>query len=880
MHEFGITERLFQIALEQADLQDGERIRRLQITLDPDSGYVPDAICFYFEQLARGTPAEGATLDFDLTTEPRHIALNTLEIEEARVSVAGRHPTNGPEVVCRWRLTVNGVVQGVGFRPFVYNLARQLGLCGWVRNTAAGVEMELQGQEKELEHFLHHLHHDAPPLAHILAVDIESIPTLEDQPDELQIRTSHEDSGRTLISPDVATCPRCLSELFDPPDRRYHYPFTNCTHCGPRFTIIESLPYDRPRTTMAGFPLCPACVAEYHRPDDRRFHAQPVACPVCGPDIWYTEAQADCEPADETPIGEAALAAAVACLTEGGIVAMKGLGGFHLVCRADDDAAVRRLRQRKSRPYKPLAVMVRNLEEASRSCELGETEKALLLSPEAPIVLLRKRTDAGPHLAPAISPQNGYIGLMLPYTPLHHLLLQEVGLPLVMTSGNRSGEPLCIDNAEAAAHLVGICDGFLFHNRPIARRCDDSVLATAAFRDKTVSASVRRSRGLAPLPILLPESGTDAVPMVVAGADLKNVSAVVVDRQVFLSQHIGDLSHPAARREQAAAIESLERLFNVRPQAIVCDLHPDYASAHYARRRATTEGLPLIEVQHHHAHIAACLAENQYPGPVIGLSFDGTGYGADGCIWGGEVLLATLADFQRLYHLQYLPLPGGDAGARHLARIALAYLRSLLPEVDPGPLLPTLSSAEMSLIEQMLARQFNTPLTSSMGRLFDAVSALLGLCHQATYEAQAAIALEEAALRSAYDGPGYSFYLADGQIMLAPLFEQLLEHIRAGRPIPDIARAFHLTIAEIAVAAAKDAHNKYGTAGNGLKTVALSGGVWQNRLLLELTVPRLQKAGFEVLLQRAVPANDGGLAYGQAAVAAAWLAKKGNEPCA
>ena len=881
MHEFGITERLFQIALDQADLQDGERIRRLQITLDPDSGYVPDAIRFYFEQLAQGTPAEGAALDFDLSAEPRHIALNTLEIEEVRLKATDHHQVNGSEAIMRWRLAVTGVVQGVGFRPFGHNLARQLNLSGWVRNTAAGVELELQGQEKELQHFLHHLQHDAPPLAHILAVDTEVIPILEDQPDELQIRSSHEASGRTLISPDVATCPRCLSDLFDPQDHRYRYPFTNCTHCGPRFTIIESLPYDRPRTTMAGFPLCPVCEAEYHQPHDRRFHAQPVACPACGPGIWYIEGRVDCEPSAETPIDAVALTAAVACLNQGSIVAMRGLGGFHLACRAADEVAVQRLRQRKSRPLKPLAVMVRNLDEASRYCRLDETEKALLLSPEAPIVLLRKRTDAeAAHLAPSISPQNGYLGLMLPYTPLHHLLLQEAGGPLVMTSGNRSGEPLCIDNAEAAQKLAGICDGFLFHNRPIARRCDDSVLGTATFGDQTVNTPLRRSRGLVPLPILLPDKETAAVPMVAAGADLKNVSAVVADRQVFLSQHIGDLSHPAARQEQVEVIRSLERLFNIQPQAVVCDLHPDYASTHYARERAAIEGLRLIEVQHHHAHIAACLAENRRTSPAIGLSFDGTGYGTDGCIWGGEVLLATLADFQRLYHLQYLPLPGGDAATRHPTRIALAYLRTLLPEIDPGPLLPTLPSAEMSLIEQMLAGQINTPLTSSMGRLFDAASALLGLCHRATYEAQAAIALEEAALHSNYDGPGYAFELADGQIMLAPLFRQLLESLRAGHPVPDMACAFHVTIAQIAVAVAKDAQRKYRAADDPLKTVALSGGVWQNRLLLELTVPLLQQAGFEVLLQRAVPANDGGLAFGQAAVAAARLAKKGNEPCA
>ncbi|MBN1991402.1 MAG: carbamoyltransferase HypF [Anaerolineae bacterium] len=774
--------------------------------------------------------------------------------------------------MARRRLQVSGVVQGVGFRPFLHNLAQQLDVSGWVRNTSIGVEMEVQGPAAKLDRFVSRLQQDAPPLARILELETTPLPVIIEQRPGLEIRPSQSRSGRTLVSPDVATCNECRRELFDPADRRYRYAFTNCTHCGPRFTIITNLPYDRPFTTMAAFPLCPNCAREYQNPADRRFHAQPVACPECGPVVWYTQVNQTPALTVDTPLGDAAVKAAVSCMENNGVVALKGLGGFHLTCRADNSLAVGRLRTNKHRPAKPLAVMMRSLAEVTDYCHAGPAEQALLAAPEAPIVLLRKRTDsAAKQLAPEIAPQNGYIGVMLPYTPLHHLLLQAAAAPLVMTSGNRQGEPLCIDNVEANEGLSSYCDGFLFHNRPIARRCDDSVMFIASLNHQTLIQPLRRSRGLAPLPVLLPKAVILEVPLLAAGADLKNVPALAVERQVFLTQHIGDLESLKAREEYVRAIADFEQFFHIQPQAIVCDLHPDYASSRYARRRAKDEGLPLLEVQHHHAHLAACLAENDCAGPAIGLCFDGTGYGLDGHIWGSEVLLADLRNFRRFYHLEYLPLPGGDAATRRPYRIAWAYLRTLLPDLDVSLFFPAVPEWEWSTLEAMLAQGLHTPFTSSMGRLFDAVSALLGLCWEATHEAQAAIALEEAALNSDFTGPAYTFTLADGQIRLGSLFAQIIEDRQNGVLVPNIARRFHQTIAELAVTAAKAVRDYTEAEKRLVNQVALSGGVWQNRLLLEMAVPLLQQADFEVLLHHTVPANDGGLAYGQAAVSAARL---------
>ncbi len=797
----------------------------------------------------------------------------------------------------RRHFTVNGIVQGVGFRPFVHHLARQLDLGGWVLNVSTGVEMELQGESNQLEQFTFRLQKEAPPLAYILSVESRPQAILPDEQPEIVILPSENRPAaaarqtRTLIPPDAATCVLCREELADPAGRRFQYPFTNCTYCGPRYTIIHHLPYDRPQTAMAGFPLCPNCAAEYQHPDDRRFHAQPVACAACGPEIWWSVEGTTPEPNHRQDAGEV-IAKAARYLRQGRIVAIKGLGGFHLACRADNTAALERLRAAKTRPHKPLAVMVTDCRMAAQYCRVSPAEVQLLTSPAAPIVLLgRKASPASSRLGELVAPQSDTIGMMLPYTPLHHLLLRAVQLPLIMTSGNRRGEPLCIDNAAAGEQLSGLVDGFLLHNRPIVRRCDDSVVfvlrlpesgepgrnhhQNGASPPDPVIQPVRRSRGFAPLPVLLPAPMAIDIPLVATGSDLKNVAAVGHGRQVFLTTYIGDLESPAVRKEHQHTISEFERLFHVRPQAIACDLHPDYVSSRYARRRAQEEGLALIEVQHHHAHIAGCLAENGFTSRAVGLAFDGTGYGPDGTIWGGEVLLANLEDYSRLYHLETLPLPGGDAAVRRPYRTALAYLHTLCPMIDRPALFPSVPEAEMQVLETMITQKVNTPLTSSMGRLFDAVSALLGLCLEASFEAQAAIVLEHMA-RKSNAGHCYPFAIAGAEIQVGQLLASIAAERLQGRPVADMARGFHHTIAEIAVAVAveiRDAGHwspaKDPAAVAGSWPVALSGGVWQNRLLLELTVPRLRQAGFTVVLHRQVPANDGGLAYGQAAVAAA-----------
>lgn len=776
---------------------------------------------------------------------------------------------DGVTEVKRRHFAINGVVQGVGFRPFVHHLAGQLGLNGWVCNTAEGVELELQGPDAGLDRFQSRLETDAPPLAHIAVLETWPVLPVWDEPSGLAIRPSdHQRAGpaRTLVSPDIATCPQCLHELGDVTDRRYRYPFINCTDCGPRFTIVNGLPYDRPLTTMTTFPLCSDCGQEYDDPGNRRFHAQPVACSDCGPEIWFVPSQSDQDLPTPEVFGEEALKVIDRLLGEGGVVAIKGLGGFHLAARADNETAVLRIRELKVRPHKPLAIMVSDAAMARQFCYVNSAEEALLTSTAAPIVLLRPRNDLYLKISSLIALQNNAIGVMLPYTPLHHLLLQSANGPLVMTSGNWPGEPLCTSNEEAWLQLRPLCDGLLLHNRAIAHRCDDSVLFAADSGGEIVVQSVRRSRGFVPIPVRLPEAVALEQPLAAAGADLKNVSAVAVDGQVFLTQHIGNLDKPEVRAEQMHTIFDFERLFKIQPQVIVCDSHPNYASSRYAQKRAREEGLKLVEVQHHHAHIAGCLAENEYTGAAIGLAFDGTGYGRDGRIWGGEVLLADLTDFERLYQLEYLPLPGGDAAVRRPYRIAIAYLLALCPQLNVSALFPHVSSQEMDIIQAMVREQLNTPLTSSMGRLFDAVSALLGLCHESTYEAQAAMALEAAAWQSEAGGR-YYFSLEEGQIRLGRLLCQITADRLRGAPTENIARRFHNTIAAIAVAAAQAVTQERGKS----LPVALSGGVWQNRLLLEITVPQLREAGFEVLLHRQVPANDGGLAYGQTAVAAARL---------
>lgn len=746
----------------------------------------------------------------------------------------------------RRRLTVRGVVQGIGFRPFVYRLAQRLGLTGWVRNTAAGVEIEIEGPRKVLAHFVQCLPREAPVSACLVNVDVTETIPLGNLGFSILPSKSGEES--TLIPPDLATCPFCLTEIFCPQDRRFRYPFANCTHCGPRFTIIRALPYERSATTMATFSLCPTCAAEYGNPADRRFHAEPVACPTCGPQVWL-EVENE---AYSNLFAEDALVHAASLLRQGAVLAIQGLGGFHLACDATNEEAVRRLRETKDRRHKPLAVMVQTLQDAQTYGRISTAEAVLLTSIQAPIVLVPKELSTP--LASTIAPDNAYIGLMLPYTPLHHLLLREAARPLVMTSGNRRDEPLCRTIEEAKEALSGRVDGFLCHNRPIHQRCDDSVFFVA----DTGPQPVRRSRGYIPVSISAPL--VSPAPVLGLGAELKNTFCLLQGQDAFLSQHIGDLGSLAAYKHFAASLDHMQRLLKITPTVVAHDLHPDYT----LRRYAASSGLPLVGVQHHHAHIAACLADNRVTGPTIGVAFDGTGYGADGAVWGGEFLIADFKEFRRVAHLEYLPLPGGDTAIRRPYRVALAYLLALFGTVPTLPFLNQVSLAEQRVVGQMVERKVNTPMTSSCGRLFDAVAVLIGLRGEVTYEAQAAIELETISYTGPDDGVSYPFVIEGEQIRLGPLFTSILAEVRSEAPSSAIGRRFHLTLADIVQTVCSQVRDR-----EGLTTVALSGGCWQNRLLLNATVARLRAAGFTVYVHRQAPTNDGGISLGQAVVAAA-----------
>jgi hydrogenase maturation protein HypF len=751
--------------------------------------------------------------------------------------------------VTRWRLTIRGVVQGIGFRPFVYRLAQELCLAGWARNTAAGVEIAIEGPQDRLTHFLQRLQQETPPFAHI--ADIEIAEAIQLSSADFAILPGKPGEDSTLIPPDLATCPLCLEEVLCSRDRRFRYPFANCTNCGPRFTIIRALPYERSATTMAAFALCPSCAVEYKNPADRRFHAEPVACPTCGPRVWLeVENRAEAYRLEGDDITRVA-----ALLRQGAVVAVQGLGGFHLACDATSEEAVRRLRKAKDRLHKPLAIMVATLDEAQTYGQLSTAEAALLTSVHAPIVLVRKR-PASP-LASALAPDNAYLGVMLPYTPLHHLLVREAGRPLVMTSGNRRDEPLCRTVAEAKEALGGRVDAFLLHNRPIYQRCDDSVFFVA----DTGPQPVRRSRGYTPLPVSVLLTAT--VPVLALGAELKNTFCLLRGREAFLSQHIGDMSSLATQQHFAAALEHMQALFKIAPAVVAHDLHPDYATSRYA----AATGLPLIGVQHHHAHIVACLADNGATGPVIGVAFDGTGYGPDGAIWGGEFLITDCKDFRRVAHLEYLPLPGGDAAIRQPYRIALAYLFALFGTVPALPFLKQVPHAEQQVILRMIARGVNTPMTSSCGRLFDAVAAIIGLRGEVTYEAQAAIELEAVSCTGEDDDTIYPFTIEENQVRLGPLLARIVTDVQAGVSPGAIGRRFHRTLVEIIRTVCTRVRER-----EGLTTVALSGGCWQNRLLLAATVNWLQEAGFTVYVHRQVPTNDGGISLGQAVVAATRLA--------
>jgi hydrogenase maturation protein HypF len=795
----------------------------------------------------------------------------------------------------RRAIAVRGIVQGVGFRPFVFHLASECGLGGFVKNQLGDVLIEVEGEQDALDRFLADLVRRRPPLARIEEVTWEACPPRGESAFHIEPSDSRR-PGAVLIGADIATCAACLAELFDPADRRYRYPFLNCTDCGPRLTIIRAAPYDRPRTTMAGFVLCPACRAEYEDPTDRRFHAQPTACPTCGPRLQLLDAAGGPVPEDD-PVRYT-----VAAFLAGRIAAVKGLGGYHLACDARNEAVVRELRRRKHRDEKPFALMVADLDAARQVAEVSDAEAELLSSPRRPIVLVKKRPGAD--VAEGVAPGNPCLGLILPYTPLHHLLLREAGgVPLVMTSGNRSDEPIAFEDGDAWARLAGIADFFLTHDRPIHLRCDDSVTRVVAGfsqgvalgctplplqgkspsprpegakecspgqrpgRTRVVAGEelpLRRSRGYAPQPVRLPLACP--LPTLAVGGQLKNTFALGRGRHALLSHHLGDLDHYEAYRAFVEAVGHYERLFGITPALVVHDLHPDYASTRYALERP---GVERLAVQHHHAHLASCLAEHGLTGPAIGVSFDGTGYGTDGAVWGGEFLVGDCRTFRRAAHLRYVAMPGGEQAIREPWRMALAHL------VDagegPGVLEGSIPPTALRTVGQMLARRVNAPLTSSAGRLFDAVAALAGVRQRVSYEGQAAVELEGLATPEAPAG-SYPFSVCEGParemlpsvVDTRPLIAAVVRDVTRGVPAGLIARRFHSTLVEMIVHVCGSIRQE-----TGLSAVALSGGGFLNALLTEEAGARLRAEGFAVYRHREVPPGDGGLSLGQLAVAAA-----------
>ncbi|MBK3640096.1 carbamoyltransferase HypF [Streptomyces sp. MBT33] len=764
----------------------------------------------------------------------------------------------------RCRVTVRGTVQGVGFRPFVHRLATDLALSGFVSNTASGVLVEVEGPPEGVARFCDRLAAEPPPLAIVTGVGVEDLPATGTDA-TFTIRATERSPGRTQLPPDTATCADCLRELADPADRRHRHPFVTCTHCGPRFTIATGMPYDRALTTMTGFPMCPACAREYGDPADRRFHAQPVACPDCGPRLSLVPAAGSgLRPARD---GDA-LAAARALLAAGRIVAVKGLGGYHLACDATDARAVDTLRARKERGGKPFAVMCADLDTVRSIAELSAAESAALTGPRRPIVLLRRHEQAAHlRLAPGVCPGSPHLGVMLPYTPVHTLLLGLPGDPpgprvLVMTSGNRSGEPIVTDDEEALTRLDGLADAWLAHDRVIASPCDDSLLRVRADGTEQV---LRRSRGYVPRPLRLPVT---VRPALAVGGDLKNALCVGEGDQAWLGPHIGDMGDLTTLEAAQRAEGHMRRLSGVTPELVAADRHPGYHSSRWARRRAAELRRPApVFVQHHHAHIASAMAEHGLDGttPVIGVAFDGTGYGDDGTVWGGEILLADYTGARRFAHLSPAPLPGGDAGVANPCRLALARLwAAKVPWDSDLPCVATCSATELAVLEQQLTRGVACVATSSMGRLFDAVSSLVGVCHRAGYEAQAALELEAAATSARdADTSAYAFAVGSGTCDPGPVLRALVADLRRGTPVPVLAARFHRGVAQAVAEICRRARRETGVA-----TVALSGGVFANALLEEECTRLLTQDGFAVLRHGEVPPNDGGLALGQLVVAA------------
>ncbi len=798
------------------------------------------------------------------------------------------------------RIHITGIVQGVGFRPFVYGLAKQLDLNGWVRNTSAGVDIEVDGTDDVLDEFLRALREDSPPLARIDSVEAASCPPNGFSAFEI-VHSAPIPGAFIPISPDISICEDCRREMLDPADRRYLYPFINCTNCGPRFTIIEDIPYDRPKTTMAPFEMCAACRAEYEDPLDRRFHAQPVACPECGPHVWLELEVRELgvrgdssQPLTPNPqlVAHEAILETQHLLANGKIIAIKGLGGFHLACNATNAEAVAELRKRKLRVDKPFALMMPDIETVERYCHINDAESELLLSRERPIVLLDRK--ASTNIAPAAAPNQNTLGVMLPYTPLHYLLFADRGLKtedrktpspiprppsaLVMTSGNLSEEPIAYTNKEARARLSSLADAFLMHNREIRTRCDDSVVRVRKLGVRNRNSQpatpnpqlltcnshsypLRRSRGYAPTPIKLPWN--DALQILATGPELKNTLCLTKNQYAFLSHHIGDMENYETLQSFEDGVEHFERLFRIEPEAIACDLHPNYLTTRYALERAERLNVKTIGIQHHHAHIAACMVDNGLIGdkPVIGVSFDGTGFGDDGAIWGGEFLLSDYRGYQRFAHLEYTPLPGGDAAIRNPARIALAQLWQAGIDWDEDlPAVKFLCGDDLTLLHSMLENEINCPKTSSMGRLFDAVAALSGVRGEVNYEGQAAIEFE--ALADPSEENAYPFEFNGSTLDASPMLSAAIADIRSGVPVSAISAKFHNGLAKIILEICQAMRREFT-----ITEVALSGGVWQNMTLLQKTISLLERSNFTVYIHQQVPANDGGLALGQAAIA-------------
>jgi hydrogenase maturation protein HypF len=751
-------------------------------------------------------------------------------------------------------ISIRGVVQGVGFRPFVYQLASRHNLKGWVCNTSRDVKIEAEGPAEAVRLFLLQLKTEAPPRSRIDAMEHKDIERTGYT--VFEIRKSIREEGQyQLISPDIATCDPCRTELFDPGDRRFGYPFINCTNCGPRLTIIKDIPYDRPMTTMAPFKMCPECQREYDDPMNRRFHAQPNCCPRCGPHVEildHSGARID----SGNPVPQSA-----GFLRQGKIVAVKGIGGYLLACDATDEDAVKRLRRRKRRAFKPFAVMVENVEAARQVCHLSAQEEDLMASPKSPIVLLKLRTSGV--IAPSVAPNLRYLGVMLPYTPLHHLLMKEAGRPLVMTSGNLSEEPIVGDNDEAMEKLSAIADVFLVHNRDIYARCDDSV----AMVEGGEVCLIRRARGYAPDPIPLHFKAREVL---ACGAEYKNTFCMTKDQYAFMSQHVGDMDNLETLSHFEKMLDLYQKLFRLEPRIVACDKHPDYLASHYAREiQEKDSSIRLIPVQHHHAHIVSCMVENAMTSPVLGVAFDGTGYGDDGAIWGSEFLLVDYERFSRLARFEYVPLPGGDAAVKRPYRIAVSYLYSLLGIEAlhrDWPFLRGIDPFEVRLLKDQIDKRINAPLTCSAGRLFDAVSALLGIRKEIEYEGQAAIELEMVGTGAEFDGKRYPFHIdnRDGMrvVRLSELLEGVTSDLLRGVPKAVISVKFHHTMAHIIGALCRlMAHD------HGIKQVAISGGVFQNRMLLNLTKTRLLEEGLEAMTHKHVPCNDGCISLGQAVVA-------------